>query len=186
MPLRRRVMPLLAAAALAAMLVLPLAGGAAAATAAGSDALTVEARVMLAGHVRLGAWMAVDVRIRNDGPPLVGELRLAGGAQGRTSFSTPVDVPTTSDKHYRLYAQPPAFGGEIQIAFVVDGRTVTTTPVAFTIHDPAQLVVGVVAEDAQRLGRSIDLLPSANGAAAAIVPSTNNPSRIPSSRVRSL
>ena len=176
MPLHRRVTPLLAAAVLAGMLVLPPADGASAAT-AGSDALTVEARVMLAGHARLGAWMAVDVRIRNDGPPLVGELRLAGGAQGRTSFSTPVDVPTTSDKHYRLYAQPPAFGGEIQIAFVVDGRTVTTTPVAFTIHDPGQLVVGVVAEDPQRLGRSIDLLPSANGAAPAIVSLT--PSDLP-------
>ena len=133
---------------------------------------TVDARVMLQGHARVGSWIAIDVRIRNDGPPIVGELRLAGGAQGRTRFATPVDLPTTSDKHYRLYAQPPAFGTQLDVVLVAGGRTVASVQTAFTIHDPSQLVVGVVAERAHGLVGSIDLLPSQNGAAAALVPLT--------------
>ena len=159
-----RATRLVAAAALALGMLLPTALPAAAA-----DPLTIEARVMLQGHARVGAWTAIDVRIRNDGPPLVGELRLAGGAQGRTRFSTPVDLPTTSDKHYRLYAQPPAFGNQIEVALVSGSRTVASRAVAFTVHDSTQLVVGIVAERPQGIVGGIDLLPSQSGAQPAIV-----------------
>ena len=65
---------------------------------------------LLDGHARVGAWMAIDVHIKNDGPAITGELRMTGGAQGRTRFWTAVDLPTLSDKTFLLYAQPPAFG----------------------------------------------------------------------------
>ena len=38
---------------------------------------------------------------RTTGPPITGELRLAGGTQGQTRFGTPVDLPTQSDKTHR-------------------------------------------------------------------------------------
>ena len=78
---------------------------------------------------------------------VAGELRLAGGAQGRTRFGTagrPAD-PVGQD----LPPVRPAAG----VRAGARGRArrrrptvVATTKVAFTIHDATQLVVGVVAE----------------------------------------
>ena len=71
----------------------------------------MEARILLEGHARVGSWMAIEVHLKNDGPPIVGELRLTGGAQGRTRFATRGRPARPSrDKTYLLYAQPPAFG----------------------------------------------------------------------------
>ena len=107
-----------------------------------AEGLTMEARALLDGHARIGSWMAIDVHITNAGPAVVGELRLAGGVQGKTRFGTPVDLPTQSDKTYRLYAQPPAFGRELTIDLVEGSSTVASTKTAFAVHDAQQLVVG--------------------------------------------
>ncbi|HEV7604577.1 MAG TPA: hypothetical protein VGO15_06390, partial [Candidatus Limnocylindrales bacterium] len=80
---------------------------------AAADTPTIEAHILLAGHARVGSWVAVSVHLRNDGPAVTGELRLAGGSQGQTRFGTLVDLPTLSDKVYLLYAQPPSFGSEL-------------------------------------------------------------------------
>lgn len=130
----------------------------------------MEASVLLEGHARVGAWMAIQVNIRNDGPSIVGELRLAAGREGRTRFGTTVDLPTQSDKAYLLYAQPPAFGGNLDVALVTGNQTIATQEVAFTVHDTTQLVVGVVAEQPQGIVPKLDLLPSPNGTRAAVVP----------------
>jgi hypothetical protein len=124
--------------------------------------LTIEARALLDGHARIGSWMAIDVHIANDGPAVVGELRLAGGVQGKTRFGTPVDLPTQSDKTYRLYAQPPAFGRELTIDLVEGASTIATTKTAFAVHDAQQLVVGIVAERPGDIVGGMDLLPNQN------------------------
>jgi hypothetical protein len=129
----------------------------------------MEAAVMLEGHARAGSWMAINVHLENDGPALVGELRLSGGATGRTRFGVPVDLPTTSGKDYVLYAQPPQFGGTIDVTLVAGGQTVVKKTVTFTVHEPGQLVVGVVAERPERIVPRLDLLPSASGAQPAVV-----------------
>jgi hypothetical protein len=134
------------------------------------DVPVMEASAMLQGHARVGSWMAIRVHLRNDGPAVVGELRLAGGAQGRTRFGTSVDLPTQSEKDYILYAQPPAFARAIDVALVADGRTVATKSVSFSVHDSTQLIVGIVAEQPQRIVPQLNLLPAANGQATAIVP----------------
>jgi len=131
----------------------------------GAEGLTVEATALLDGHARIGSWMAIDIRVRNDGPAIVGELRLAGGVQGKTRFGTPVDLPTLSDKTYRLYAQPPAFGKELTIDLVEGATTVATTKAAFAVHDAAQLVIGIVAERPGEIVGSLDLPPNQNNVA---------------------
>lgn len=122
--------------------------------------LTLEATVLLDGHARVGSWMAIDIHVANAGPAITGELRLAGGAQGRTRFGTPVDLPTQSDKTYRLYAQPPAFGREIEISLVSGASTIATTKAAFAVHEATQLVVGIVAERPGDIVGDLDLLPN--------------------------
>ena len=121
--------------------------------------------MLLQGHARVGAWMAIEVHLRNDGPAIAGELRLAGGVQGRTRFGTPVDLPTQSDKTFRLYAQPPAFGNEVEISLVDASTTIATTKAKFTGHDPNQMVVGIVAERPGGIIGDLDLLPNMNNLA---------------------
>jgi hypothetical protein len=134
-----------------------------------ADGLTMEATVLLDGHARVGQWMAIDVHLANAGPAINGELRLAGGAQGRTRFSVPVDLPTQSDKVYRMYVQPPAFGRDVEIALVEGAATVATTKAAFTIHDATQLAVGVVAERPGDIIGGLHLLPNQNNIAPLLV-----------------
>lgn len=108
--------------------------------------MSMDARALVQGHARTGSWMAIRVDLANDGPTFVGELRLVGGTQGRTRFAVPVDLPTTSHKAYTLHAQAPAFGSTLEIALVSGEAVVSRRTVAFALHDPGQLVVGVVAE----------------------------------------
>ena len=140
MSVTRRALGLVGALALS----LTLLGGMAPAAAA-ADGPTMDARVLLQGHARLGSWLAIEVRLQNEGAPVVGELRLQGGSQGGTRFSVPVDLPSPSDKRYTLYAQPPAFGGQIEVLLVVGDKTLASKKVAFTVHDINQLTIGVVA-----------------------------------------
>ena len=106
--------------------------GPVAAPAAAADGLTMEARILLGGHARLGSWIAIAVHLKNDGPAITGELRLAGGTQGQTRFGTAVDLPTQSDKIYVLYAQPPAFGSELEVELVDGEATIASTKATFT------------------------------------------------------
>ena len=124
--------------------------------------LTMEAAVMLDGHARVGSWMAIDVRLKNDGPPIVGELRITGGTQGRTRFGTLVQAPTQSDQTHRLYAQPPGFGRELEVSLYSGETTIATAKAAYTIHDGTQMVVGIVAERPGDIIGDLDLLPNMN------------------------
>ncbi len=144
-------------------------------TAAAVDApagLTVEAKVLMDGHARVGSWMAIDIHVKNEGPAISGEFRIAGGNQGRTRFGTRVDLPTQSDKTYRLYAQPPAFGREIEISLVDGAKTIYSTKAAFQVHDATQLVVGIVAEKPGDIVGDLHLLPNINNVAPLTLPLT--------------
>jgi len=156
-PLRTRlVRPLLVLALLAigfGPMAVPVAG-------ADADRPTMDARVLLGGHARPGAWMGIEVRLRNDGPTVVGELRLAGGAQSRTRFGTPVDLPSGSDKIFMLYAQPPGFGREIEVELVEGDTRIASLKVPYTLRDASQLVVAIVAERPQGLIAGLNLLPN--------------------------
>lgn len=145
-----------------------------------AQGLTMEARVLLQGHARAGSWMAIQVRLRNDGPAVQGELRTDGGSQGTARFSLPVDVPTTSDKTYVLHAQPPVFGNKLRVDLVAGGQVVASQTAAYLVHDASQLIVGIVAERPQGLVGEIDLPSGLNGSPAVIVPLTaaDLPSRV--------
>jgi hypothetical protein len=137
---------MLVAGVLVILAAVPWVARAASPTPATPPGMTMEARALVQGHARAGSWMAIRVDLANEGPAFAGELRLVGGTQGRTRFAVPVDLPTTSRKAYTLYAQAPAFGSSLEIALVADETVVTRRAVAFALHDPGQLVVGVVAE----------------------------------------
>lgn len=164
---RRTRARLLALVAVVGIVAGPFAGLTAAA-----EGLAMEARVLLQGHARAGAWAAIEVTLQNDGPPIRGELRLEAGDQTRTRFSMAVDLPTGSRQTYVLHAQPPAFGRGATVNLVADDRVVDSASVAYLIHDQSQLVVGVLAERPQAVIAGLDLPPSTNGAPAVVVPLT--------------
>ena len=160
----RRGARILAAIALVVTALGPVAGPAAAV-----GGPTMEAHVLLGGHARLGSWVAISVHLKNDGPAVSGELRLAGGSQGQTRFGMSVELPTQSDQVHVLYGQPPAFGTSLSVTLVDGDKTIATAKPTFTTHDASQLVVAVVAEHPERIVGNLDLLPNQNQIAPAIV-----------------
>ena len=160
------------------LVLIGLASLAAPVAAADSDAPTMEARVLLGGHARVGSWMAVEVHLRNDGPSVTGELRLDGGSQSRTQYGTPVDLPTGSDKIYLLYAQPPGFGREIKVDLVEGDNEIASARAEYAVRDAAQLVVGIVAERPQGIVTGLSLLPNQQQQAAVTLALT--PADLPS------
>ncbi len=134
-----------------------------------AEELTMETRTLLGGHARAGTWMAISVRLRNDGPAVTGELRLAGGTQGQTRYGTLVDLPSSADQTYVLYAQPPAFGNTLEVVLVEGNRTLLSSKVSYQIHDPAQLVVAFIAENPERIVSSVSLLPNRNQVAPLVI-----------------
>ena len=158
----------LAATALAIALSLSPAGPAARPVAA-AGGVTLEARGLLAGHARVGSWMAIAVTVANDGPAIIGEVRINGGAQGRTRFGLPVDLPTGSRKSLELYAQPPAFGQFIEVSLITAAGTAATAKVSFSAPDTTQLVVGVLAEKSAPVVAAMRLPASISGTPAVVV-----------------
>ncbi|MBA2720672.1 MAG: hypothetical protein H0U52_15735 [Chloroflexi bacterium] len=160
---------------LAASAVGPLAGRALAA-----DPPTMTARVLLHGHARLGSWIAIEVHLVNSGPSISGEIRLQGGAQGGTRYATAVQLDSPSDKTWILHAQPPSFGQQLEVALVVGGEVMLREKIAVSLHDPGQLVVGVIAENAPRVTGTLRLPDLQNQQPAVIVPLavTDLPTRI--------
>ena len=153
----------------AALAIVLAALGPAASTTVAAEGLTMEARILLNGNARIGSWMAIEVHLVNNGPAVTGELRLAGGSQGQTRFSRPVDLPTQSNKTEILYAQPKAFGSELEIVLASGEEVVASTKAKFSIHDTTQLVVAVVAEQPERIVGNLHLLPNQNQVAPLVM-----------------
>ncbi|MEO8570540.1 MAG: hypothetical protein ABI553_02470 [Chloroflexota bacterium] len=133
------------------------------------DPPTMEARILLGGNARAGSWMAISVHLKNNGPAVSGELRLAAGAQSQTRFGTSVELPTQSDQVYVLYAQTPAFGSAVNVVLQDGETTIASTTASFALHDPTQLVVALIAEHPERIVGSFNLLPNQNQVTPAIV-----------------
>ena len=160
---------------LGALLVLGLILGLSSALAgpvAAAEGPKMDARALFQGHARVGSWLAIEVRLQNDGAPIVGELRLQGGAQGGTRFSLPIDLASPADKTFLLYAQPPSFGQQLEVILISGGQTIARQNVAFTVHDANQLIVGVVAARPQGLVSQLQLPANQNGVAPVTVPLT--------------
>jgi hypothetical protein len=147
-----------------------LALGPVALTSNAAGELTMNARILLQGHARSGSWAAIEVDLKNDGPPIRGELRMDGGSQGTARYAMEVVLPTGSHQTYILHAQPPAFGRNVDINLVENEQVLQKITVAYLVHEASQLLVGVIAERPQSLIGQIDLPPNPFGAAPAVVP----------------
>jgi hypothetical protein len=137
-----------------------------------ADPPTMTARVLLQGHARLGSWIAIEVHLVNAGPSISGEIRLQGGSQGGTRYATAVQLDSPSDKTWILHAQPPSFGQQLEVVLFSGGQPLLRQKVAVSIHDPGQLVVGVIAENGPRIVGNLSLPAVRAQQPAVIVPFT--------------
>jgi hypothetical protein len=151
---RRGAIRLVSALGIVALALGPLALMAAAQQA---GSVTMNARILLQGHARSGSWAAIAVDLQNAGPEIQGELRMDSGGQSNARFATAVRLPTGSRQVYLLHAQPPTFQRNAKVQLVVNEQIVDSVDVAYLVHDPNQLVVGVIAERPQALISQIDL-----------------------------
>lgn len=132
--------------------------------------LSMAVRPLLGGHARAGGWLAVAVDLANEGPPISGELRVAGGPGGRVVFNRPVELPTNSQKREVLYVQAPTLGQRLAIGLVAGGHTLARAPIEVSLHDAPQLLVGIVAERPQPLIAAVRGLPTGPTGGPAVVP----------------
>ena len=110
--------------------------------------VTMTARSLAGGNVRVGAWSAIEVDVANDGPAISGELRLASDQAASSSYAALVDLPTGSRKRYVLYAQPSHLRARPRRdAGFGRGDRSRKADVPITAHDQYQSVIGVVAEE---------------------------------------
>ena len=129
------------------------------------------ARVLLQGHARLGSWIAIEVHLHNDGPSVSGELRLQGGSPGRRRATRPRSSSTA--RPTRTGSSTPSrrrFGQQLEVVLASGGQVILRQKVAVTVHDPGQLVVGVVAENAPPIVGTLSLPAVQNQQPAVVVP----------------
>ena len=133
--------PLLAFLWLAALLLRPVAQ---------ADGLSLSARAGFDGLFKETAAVPVLVSVRNDGPPIEGEIRVAVDdiTGGVVVYSAPVSLPTGSDKRVALYVHVLPFAGDLTVQLVSDQTVVAeveTDPLNMTPRD--DLLYGVVTSD---------------------------------------
>ena len=139
---------------LAALLALILSAAAVSGALAASPAPTqdpnapvkIDAHALLGGNVRPGAWTAVEVHVTNDGPAIVGELRIRGPQQGQSRYGVEADLPTGAKQEFTLYAQTALFGSRLFVDLVTGEQVLATQTVTIHSHDAYSPIVAVIAE----------------------------------------
>ncbi|MEA2622816.1 MAG: hypothetical protein QOH61_1726 [Chloroflexota bacterium] len=117
--------------------------------------ITMTAQPMLGGNVRPGAWAGFRVHLENSGPAIRGELRISGGAQGSSTYGTPIELATGARQDQLLYAQPMWFGAKLTLQLVAEGAVVATQDLKVTILDAYTPTIVVVAERPEGIVRDL-------------------------------
>ena len=106
--------------------------------------------------------MAIDVHLKNDGPPLTvsrglpaaprtDPLRDAGSRHHPVGPDAPPVRPAAGLREH-----------DAEVSLVDGATTIATTKASYAIHDGTQMVVGIVAERPGDIIGDLDLLPNMN------------------------
>jgi hypothetical protein len=116
---------------------------AASATAAASP-VSLEVRPLLGGRFETGGWLALSVRLTNDGPPVSGYL-LAGTSDG--TARRPVELPAGARKQVTLYVRPQAFQRKIEVRFEQDTTVLAKAEAELQVLDTSSAAQVVIVGD---------------------------------------
>ena len=135
----RRVGPLRSAIVSALLLTLVAVG----ATAAASP-VSLDVRPLLGGRFESGGWLALAVKLTNDGPPVAGYL-LAGTSDG--TARRPVELPAGARKQVTLYIRPQAFQRKIEVRFEKDAEVLAKAEADLQVLDTTSAAQVVIVGD---------------------------------------
>jgi hypothetical protein len=128
---------LLRSAIVSALLLTLVAVGAAAA----ASPVSLDVRPLLGGRFESGGWLALAVKLTNDGPPVAGYL-LAGTSDG--TARRPVELPAGARKQVTLYVRPQGFQRKIEVRFEKDTEVLAKAEADLQVLDTtgaAQVVI---------------------------------------------
>ncbi len=135
-----------------------------------SSDVTITAVPLLGGHVRPGAWTAVDVLVQNDGPQVDGELRIRGPQQTQSRYGVEVSLANGARQRFTLYAQTAIFGSRVNVDLVSNDQTIATQQVAIKSHDAYTPIVAVIAERPENIIPAVtDAMVNPNTSAAQVI-----------------
>jgi hypothetical protein len=143
--------------------------------------VVISATPLLGGHVRPGAWAAVEVTVTNSGPPITGELRIRGQQQGQSRYGVEADLPSGARQQFTLYAQTAIFGNRVFVDLVSGEQVIQTQQVGLKSHDAYNPIVGVIAERPEGLLKPVtDAMRNPNQGQAVVISLTipDLPSRV--------
>ncbi len=145
------------------LVLLALLGGAGAARAQEGDGLTLTAIAGFDGAYKEEQWVPVHVAVANNGEPIEGELRVATGTNptnNRVLYTSPVSLPTQSDKRVSLYVYVPGFASDLDLLLVDErGDTVARVEMPLRRLSRQTVLYGVVGDEPVAL----DLLENVSG-----------------------
>src|SRR5688572_25672468 len=182
---RNRIPRLFFAALVAVSLVTIVAGPISAAspspTPPANQDIVINAHALLGGHVRPGAWTAVDVEITNNGPAVTGELRIRGQAETGSQYGIAVELAPGAHQRLTLYSQTQIFGTRVNVELVSGDQVVAGQQVPVKSHDAYTPIVAVVAEQPQGLLPQVTAAmvnPNVQGATVITLSPQDLPSRV--------
>lgn len=111
-----------------------------------ADPLTLDVRVGFDSYIQPGTWVPVTVTAGNDGPDMMGELRVQVDAltAGRTFYTYPIELPRGSRKQVTLYpADIVTFNNTVQIDLVSEKRVVASQKVRVQSVEQTALLIGM-------------------------------------------
>lgn len=96
-----------------------------------------------------GSPIPLTITVRNDGPPLEGEIRAVVPSGGNDLvYSAPVSLPTGADKRVPLVIHNSAFGSRVKVQLISEGQVVAETDTnALRTVSREELFYGVVSAD---------------------------------------
>ena len=119
---------LLRSATASALLLMLVAVGA---TAAASP-VSLDVRPLLGGRFQSGGWLAVAVKLTNDGPPVAGNL-VAATSDG--TARRPVELPAGARKQVTLYVRPQPFQRKLEVRFEQGGSVLAKADAPLQVLD---------------------------------------------------
>lgn len=119
------------------------------------------------------AWVPVQVTVTNDGPALEGELQVitGSGPSNRVVYSSPISLPTRSNKRVTFYVYVQGFANRLDV-LLVDGEGETVSEVESNRLEQLgsdALLYGVVSEEPVELAFLEDVTAGRAEAAVALL-----------------
>jgi hypothetical protein len=113
-------------------------------TASAASPVSLDVRPLLGGRFESGGWLALAVKLTNDGPPVAGFL-VAGTSDG--TARRPVELPAGARKQVTLYVRPQAFQRKIEVRFEKGADLLAKAEAELQVMDSSTSAQAVIVGD---------------------------------------